>query len=179
MATKMDCLEHVTLQANVADVTWTSIDQSYTDLQIICSYQDDSTNSYADWKMQFNGDTDTDYCYTENKTYWGNNWNDDKKASQAKFEPGWARGGAQPSPDTPFAFGTSVIWIYDYTSAAKGKTISVWSYVPFAYTNYQEVQFVSGAFTDSSTDALTSIKLWRYATDDWTRGSTFSLYGVG
>ena len=72
-----------------------------------------------------------------------------------------------------------MIWIYDYTSAAKGKTISVWSYVPFAYTNYQEVQFVSGAFTDSSTDALTSIKLWRYATDDWTRGSTFSLYGVG
>ena len=153
-----------TLGSSVSSVTFSSIPQTYTDLVIV---QSAFVANQMDTRLQFNGDTATNYSWT------------------VLFGSGSAAGSYRESNKTAIPTGyysqidispatsTFIIQIMNYSNATTNKTVLT-----------RGNNAASGRGVDAivglwrSTAAITSVALNVDASHQYTSGSTFTLYGI-
>jgi len=142
-------------------VEFTSISGNYTDLIIVASAKYSSAGYVIE--MTFNSDTGTNYSYTR-ITGDGTSAASTRFTSQSKAFGGWT--GAS-------AFAANVVQIMNYSNSTTYKT---------ALTRANPVDDRVAAYVSlwRSTSAITSIKLTLEggATNYYTSGSSFTLYGI-
>ena len=153
-----------TLGSSVSSVTFSSIPQTYTDLVIV---QSAFVANQMDTRLQFNGDTATNYSWT------------------VLFGSGSAAGSYRESNKTAIPTGyysqidispatsTFIIQIMNYSNATTNKTVLT-----------RGNNAASGRGVDAivglwrSTAAITSVALNVDASHQYTSGSVFTLYGI-
>lgn len=147
-----------TVTSAQASYTFSSISGSYTDLVLIVNNKLVSGSSSL--RIQFNGDTGTNYSGTQIYGYTS------------------VGTGRETSTSTPYAgietttFGTHILNIFSYANTSVYKT---WTY----RSGDMGLGFVeAGAYLWRSTAAISSIKLFDYSSNNFDVGSTFSLYGI-
>lgn len=153
-------------------VTFSSIPQTYTSLQIRLTAKDgDGANTADVIRLTFNGVGGTSYAYHQ---LWGNG--STANANQNGTSTSSIRIRAA-NASTTSAFSAGIIDIHDYTSTTRNKTVRAFCGVDnnTASTNY-EVALSSGLFM--STNAITSITLEQNNNSNFSTGTQFALYGI-
>ena len=150
-----------TLGSAAADVTFSSISSSYTDLVLVSSFQVVS-NSYT--AIQFNSDTGANYSST-NIFGNGTSATSDRLTSDNNIYFG------NYSSQKSGRILQSNINIMNYSNASTYKTALI------RYTDAGEVTSASVALW-RSTSAITSIKIFQTNATNLASGSTFTLYGI-
>lgn len=148
--------------AGAADITFSSIPQTYTHLQIRgITRHTTENNDY----MQFNADTGSNYSWHE---LWGDGASafSSNGTSQSFMKVGYGF-------TTADCFGVSIIDILDYTNTNKYKTIKA----SVGSTNNTDAYVLFRSGNWRSTNAITSIKIYP-TTGNFSQYSTYALYGV-
>lgn len=146
-----------TLGSAASSVTFSSISGSYTDLILVCSVS--NTTSQADVRLNVNGDTGSNYSYTQ------------------VFGTGSAAGSNRSSNNT-FANG-------GYIGTTQSNSITHFQ----NYSNTTTNKTMLTRYNDPSNLVVASVSLWRstaainqivvsYSANNFSSGSTFTLYGV-
>lgn len=156
-----------TVGSGVANVTFSSIPQTYTDLVIKLSVRDDSSAGDAEFiQLQFNGST----ANLSSRWMRGNGTNATSSSSSTILEAGISNG----PTTTATVFSNCDIYIPNYTSS-NNKAVSADSVLEnnatFGYS------YISAGLW-SNTSAITSIKLVNEGSGNFVQYSTFSLYGI-
>ena len=154
-----DLLDSTTLGTAASSVTFSSIDQSYRDLVLVCNFTLDDGSKYA--YGQLNGDTSTSYGYV--------------------YMRGTGSAAQAGAGTTPF-FGIGVgdtttstlarLQLMDYSATDKHKTI------------LGRLEMVGDSRTRAdvhrwaNTAAVTTILLAGQSSSNFQAGSTFYLYGI-
>jgi hypothetical protein len=162
MAATYTPIASITLGADAASVTFSSIPQTYTDLVIVCNVSGSRATYGGDFLARFNGDTGTNYSNTILR---GNG----SAASSARDTSGTEINYGVISPTGNF--GPAVIHIMNYANTTTYKT-------SLARTNDagQSTNICAGLWR--STAAITSILFYPGSSYVWKSGSTFNLYGI-
>lgn len=156
-------------------ITFNSIPQTYTSLQIRSTCRDTATDSNY-WKairMQFNSDTGANYA-------WHRLTGDGTTAAAGGFTAQTRiniQGASIGSLTNTNVYGTSIVDIHDYASTTKNKTTRSFAGVNFNTTSTSEqyISLMSGLWLNTA--AITSITLFPEGTA-FATGSVFSLYGI-
>ena len=164
MSLQLFKIETVEVASPVATITFSNIPQTYTDLKLVMSSRTDSTSVYGIGYIKPNGATTNlsdkviEGTGSSAGSYTETSW---------RFEP---NGGAA----TANIFGSAEVYIPNYTSAnyksASADTVTE--------NNGAAVDSFLKAYLWSSTAAITSIEVATYSGQNFTAGSTFTLYGV-
>lgn len=148
-----------TIGTAVASYTFSSIPATYTDLVLIVNNK--LVSGSASLRIQFNGDTATNYSGTQLYGYGSS-----------------ASSGRETSTATPYMGSESTGWgthnlnIFSYANTSVYKT---WTY----RSGDVGVGIVeAGVYLWRSTAAITSIKLFDNSANNFDVGSTFALYGI-
>jgi len=159
-------IQSVTLTNSTnTSVTFSGIDQSYTDLYIVMNIKEGSTSTTGniDVFMQINGDTATNYSmsqlYSTGSTPTAN------RSSSATYIY------AASMPPNLNEFSNTRIDINGYSNATTWKTCLVKTGLASSLVAFRASQW-------RSTNAITSLKLYPESTYTFAAGSTFSLYGI-
>ena len=152
---------------SVSDITFSSIPQDYTHLQIRGIHRSASTSGTID--MQFNADTATNYSrhfiLGDGATI----------SSGATTSTNLLRIlNSASSASTSNCFGGVIVDILDYTNTNKFKTVRNISGVDLNGSG--SVEFRSGNWR--STNAITSIKIFNDSGNSLAQYSSFALYGI-
>jgi len=146
-----------TLGSDTANVTFSSISGSYTDLILILNAGVNTTSSL---NIQVNGDTANNYSWTR---IYGNGTTatSDRTSSQGN----WDMINFPNSLDN-----NAILHFMNYSNTTTHKTVlNRWNSTSFV---------VSAVGLWRSTSAITSIKLFNTSTSNLKSGSTFTLYGI-
>ena len=166
-----DSIQTISLNASQATVSFTSIPQTYTHLQIRGFWRCADGSAGLDYSnMRFNADTASNYSY-HNVNGWGATVAVTGSATQTSMLSGISQ------CDTSLAstFGVQVTDILDYTNTNKYKTMRSLAGTDRNSATYDAVYFASGNWR--STAAITSISLTS-GTAGFTQYSHFALYGI-
>lgn len=162
MAVTYEKIATTTLGSNAASVTFSSISSTYTDLILVMSY---FSNASEYPMLQFNGDTATNYSFTE---IYGNG-SSAASVRQSNVSGIWVGYGAY-SPAGTTNPGTIIVNIQNYSNASTFKsTIS-------RSNSSQGVEATAGIWR--STSAITSIVIKHQTATTYATGSMFTLYGI-
>lgn len=161
MATAWTPLANVTLGANAATVTFSSISQSYRDLVLVATVRGTAaqTEDYA--YLRFNGDAGANYSRIEMN---GNG----STASAAQFS-NLIPITMVAANGTANSYGLNKMDIFDYSASDKYKIVS--------YRLNPETITDLGLGRWSNTAAITSLSCVAY-TGSFAAGSSFALYGI-
>ena len=163
MASTYTPIATTTLGSAAATVTFSSISQTYTDLELVANF-DGSVSSYT--TLTFNGVTGTSYSRTR-LIGSGSAASSDRTANTA--------GVINLTYNTAGTPVTGIYKIFNYANTNTYKTAIVKD-----AAQPDNVAVTVGLFrgsTGSATDAITSITLTK-ASGNYTVGSTFTLYGI-
>jgi hypothetical protein len=165
MATYIKIASNTVGSGGVASVTFSSIPATYTDLVIKASTR--STGAFADFKMQFNGDTGSNYPW---RSVRGNGASIDNSTNTTTS---LVIGESSSTGTTANTFGNQEIYIPNYRSAAykSGSVDSV------SENNATTAYATFTAQLWNSTSAIISITLFS-GTGNVAEYSTFTLYGI-
>jgi hypothetical protein len=156
-------LQSIVLSTTPASVTFSGIDQSYTDLRLVISGRSASNDTIDIFAMRFNGDTGSNYSRTF--TYNATSARESNQ-SQIGFE-------YIPAATAPTGlFGTVTIDINNYTSTTANKTVISHLGEPTSTIRLQ------AAMWRNSTVGINAITLYPTIGTAWAAGSTFDLYGI-
>lgn len=158
MAVTYSQIATTTLSSNAADVTFSSIPSTYTDLVIVTGVK--YTSSEQALALTFNGDSGTNYSATY--IYGNGSSAATSRDTNNVFIP-VARG-----DDNNFWAGITNIMNYSNTTTYK-------SVLSRGNSNTYVVAYV-GLWR--STSAITSLKIAQLTGSNFASGSTFSLYGI-
>jgi hypothetical protein len=166
-----DLLETTTLATSASSVTFSGLDTlaaGYQHLQIRHISRLDSAFSGGTLLFQFNGDTGSNYArhFIQGS---GSSVTATAQSSVSYGDAGNSVGGAQSTG----VFGAAVLDILDFSSTSKNTTTRALGGV--AGSSYNSIRLVSSLW--NNTAAVTSIRLYQGATDNFVSGSRFSLYG--
>ena len=171
MPNNMILLETIALTQSAASVTFDNLPTSgYTDLKIVVSARSNrATEARDELQIRFNGDTAANYSTRELRTIDSGTPASITSASQAQI----MRGGITAAGATANTFGSTLIYIPNYTSS-NAKSVSI----DFVTENNGTpgIQGLDAALWTGTT-AITSIFL-KPEVSTFTAGSTFSLYGI-
>lgn len=173
MATTYTLIEKITVgAAGATDVTFTSIPQTYTDLQILISARSNRTSDFRDDHfIRFNGNTGTNYT-TRNLNAISNSIGSGTDTSQTSL--GRMTVPANSSNVTVNTFGSSSIYIPNYTSS-NNKSVSTDNVMESNSTTYWALTMTAGLW--AQTGAITSITIFPEV-GSYMQYSTFYLYGI-
>jgi len=146
-----------TLGSAAADVSFTSITGTYTDLVLIAVTQIGSSGDYLG--VQFNSDTGSNYSRTRLSGN-GTTASSERDTSQVRFNFY-----AQPTSN----FAVNILNIMNYSNTTTFKTV-------LCRTDQAALSTNAYAGLYRSTSAITSIKL--IGPSNFSSGSTFTLYGI-
>lgn len=163
----------VTLSAATSSVTFSGIPQTYTDLVLVCSFQNTASVSTGDVRivMQFNDDTSSNYSIT---SMWGNG---STSYSATEVNRAQIDNIFQSATSNTSEFGTMFYHIMNYKNTSTYKSVLFRQNT----TSYQLNGSGAGAGVGlwRSTTAISSITLKnRISSELWSAGSTFNLYGI-
>lgn len=147
-----------TASGSQSTITFSSIPQTYTDLIIVSSVTW-TTDGYIN-AMRFNGDSGTNYSYTR-ITGDGSTAVSTRLSNINYAFGGWT--GVSPA--------TNIVQIMNYSNSTTYKTSLV-------RTNVVGDRVVAYANVWRNTAAITSIILVHETSQNYTAGSTFTLYGI-
>lgn len=161
MATTYEPIATYTTSGSAANVTFSSIAGTYTDLVIIVN-GGGSTN--ADLHMQFNSDTGTNYSRTVLSG------NGTAASSSRQSSVNYIRVDSVGYLNTTFPAFTGIINIMNYSNSTTNKTV-------VSRTNNASTGVDASVGLWRSTAAITSVVLFPDV-GTLTNGSTFTLYGI-
>jgi hypothetical protein len=164
-------LDTYTVTSTTASITFSSISQDYTHLEIRCYTKTAGGTSLADMKMRFNGITTTAYSW--HKMYSG------PSGSAAFTGTGTANfmfAGVANETTGANVFNTTTQLILDYKNTSKFKTqMNKGGGTQGAGgTNYY--QWGGGTWRDTA--AITSVTIFDGNSNGFAAGSVFHLYGI-
>lgn len=164
------------LTAAGATVTFSSVPQTYTDLVLVASVKT-VTGSYPILKMQFNGDTGTNYSYTNLIASATSTVASARSSNLNQAYPG--PGIVVAIPDSANTFATGLINIMNYANTTTYKTLLSRDATPGTNSAAGGSGQV-GAYVNlwRSTAAITSITVTTNNGHNYDVGTSFTLYGV-
>ena len=166
MATTCKLIAKNVLGSNTANVEFTSIPSTYTDLLVVASARTTrASNTWADVRIRYNGaanDTGLSGRYLQ-----GNG----ATAASATVAYGWI-GDVTATTATSNTLASLEVYIPNYA----GSTNKLFSSVCAHETNATTAYLVAIAGLWSDTSAITSLKL--IPVGDFVSGSSFFLYGI-
>jgi hypothetical protein len=151
-----------------ANIEFTSIPQTYTDLVIALSARSLQGNVYGGGALQFNADTASNYRWRRIRADGSISASDNSTSATAITN--WDMAGANA---TASVFGTVMFYIPNYTSSNQ-KSVSL-EYTGENNATEAHMGMVTGLYT--GTAAITSIKLFS-AGGNIVQYSTATLYGI-
>ncbi len=151
-----------TLGSAASSVTFSSISGSYTDLVLVCVAKGASAQSM---RMQFNGDTATNYSTTNLFADIGGSpsASSSRYTTESSIRPGYVQNGISTTDFTP-----CIIQLQNYSNSTTYKTI--------LSRSDKAVNATVGLWRNTS--AITSIVLFPAGSVNFISGSTFTLYGI-
>lgn len=156
-------LDKVVLTATQSSITFTAIDNSYTDLIILCSAR--ATLSSVNLNIKLNGSFTTDS---------GTNITGDGSAAASSNTIGRSvAGGVTISSDTANTFASTELYFPNYA----GSTYKVISATSARETNATAATIAATAFLYQQTSAISEIQLIP-SSGSFVSGSRFDLYGI-
>ena len=171
MALQLFKIASTTVESPVASVSFSSIPQGYTDLQLVVSSRNNTAGAVSDMYMTFNGSGGT--AYSERMLFGnGSATFSESFSSQAYFpRAGYSTGTAF----TTGAFSSSHYYIPNYT----GSTNKSMSIDTTTEDNGTGSYIAMMACLWANTSAITSMTLTPYGgVGGFSTNSTFTLYGV-
>ncbi len=168
-----DSIQTVTVGAGgQAAIDFTSIPSTYKHLQIRAFARTNRANSLDAFRLQFNGDTGSNYYFGHYLFGTG------ASASAGNEGAGTAIGVWRIAGDsaTSGVFGTVVVDLLDYTSTNKNKTVR---YLGGMDNNGSgEIYIGSGFWFNSTIAAISSIKIVPNIGTSFNQNTQFALYGI-
>jgi hypothetical protein len=169
MAT-FNLISSVTVGSPTTNITFSSIPQTYTDLQLVISGRSDFAQVYGGGTLRFNGDTGSNYSW---KRIYGQNTSTGSSGNSGTGIVDWDVNG---SPTTANTFGSTQIYIPNYTGS-NYKSCSI----DYSVEN-NSADGINGAVAGlwSNTAAITSISIlsFTFATYYLQQYTTAYLYGI-
>jgi len=150
-----------TLSAGTATVTFSSIPQTYTDLVLVFS-GNAATGSTDSIRIRFNGDTTTNYSYT-NLSGNGSTASSARSSSDTNIAPALI---------TSTEVSNNIWNIFNYSNTTTFKTVLVRANIAGALTR------ASVGLWRKTPEAISSITLTIVGGQNFASGCTFSLYGI-
>jgi hypothetical protein len=150
-------LANITLGANAASVTFSSINQTYRDLIIVADAKTVATGG-RNFFVRFNNDTGSNYS---NVNMFGN-------GSTASSSASTGTGAGLSIIDANN--GNNIIQIFDYSATDKHKTV-------LSRGNVAAIAVDARASRWANTAAITTITCLPDS-NNWVSGSSFALYGI-
>jgi hypothetical protein len=172
MANTYTLISSVTVgSGGAANIDFTSIPSTYTDLSILCSIRTDRPDYAESLQLRFNSSTSN---YTTNGL---SNDGNSVISSSTSGETGMLIGILPGSSATASTFGNGSIYIPNY-AGSNNKSVSVDTVTesnnPISTTTY--LRLWAGLWSDSS--AITSIRLYSRNSYNFVQYSTAYLYGI-
>ena len=155
--------------SGASSITFSSIPSTYTHLQIRGIGRDTQATGAHSLRLQFNGDTGSNYTYHA-VTGDGSSASAGALTAQATQYPGYLIGTSGGTN----VFAASIIDILDYTNTNKNKVTRTLSGVD--NNGSGNVGLFSGMWLNTA--AITSISLLPAASTDFLERSSFALYGI-
>lgn len=169
MAKTYDPIETVTLGSAQATISFTSISSTYTDLILVCNIGSDSTNAFP--YLQFNGDTGSNYSYTE---LYGNG----SSAYSTRVTNNTQLFNNDVSMKQGAINSNAIYQIMNYSNTTTYKTALVRQNTVDA-ADYNGALAAVGLWRSTAAINRVDVKATRSGTGyNFTAGSTFTLYGV-
>jgi len=159
-------LQSILLTSSTSTVTFSNIDQTYTDLVLVASTRSLYNGTNDALFIQINGDSSALYSRTEMYNSSGG-----RASSETAFKYHGKTAGATSNAGT---FGTSTINFMNYSNATTYKTLI--ARCGMADSTYSEVKMSTGLYR--STNAITSMAITSESGTSFVAGSTFDLYGI-
>jgi hypothetical protein len=162
-------LQSISLTAATSSVTFSGIDQSYTDLKLVISGKTTETGGIGDagYTIRFNGNTDANYSltrlYGDGATATGDRYSSSTGVAGHIF--------ASSASGANNQTGVSILDFFSYSNTSTKKSYLIRSSVPNTY-----VFLGSGLWGKSTNEAIQSITL--STSPSWAAGTTFDLYGI-
>jgi len=154
-----------------ANIEFTSIPATYTDLMILISARSNISAYRSTLSMQFNGDTANNYSYTRLYAS-GSSAGSDATASTSVIVCGEVVGASS----TASTFGNNAIYIPNYASSNR-KSVSTDAALETNDASNNRLSLTAALWTGTS--AITSIKLFDFDTSKtFDQYSTATLYGI-
>jgi hypothetical protein len=155
-----------------ASIDFNSIPQTYKHLQIRGISRDGRSSATANtMKIQFNGDTGSNYHYS----LVGSDGTSTASYGTATSLSAGIAGDSTSPPTATSMMGMSIININDYTGSNYKVLLSIGGYVHDS-TGNGEMPIWGSAWRN--TNAISSIKLFPNASVSFTQYSQFALYGI-
>ena len=172
MADTYTLLEKITVgAAGASSVTFTSIPQTYTDLQILVSARSTRTSDFRDELfIRFNSDSGNNYSVRDL------NGSGSTAGTSSSLTTNYLKRGTTPTDNaTASTFSNNTIYIPNYTGSNQ-KSVSTEEVTEnnSATNNYLDLR--AGLWTGTS--AITSISLTPEVGPNFAQYSTFYLYGI-
>ena len=153
-----------TLSSAQANVTFSSISGSYTDLILVIA---GGTNAAADWGIRFNSDSATNYS----RTYLSGDGTSASSGRISNYSGGMIPMDYNGYPENNTNF-NSIVNIMNYSNATTYKTV-------VSRTNNAARGTDATVGLWRSTSAITSVDVRTItASTTWQPGTTFTLYGI-
>lgn len=171
MASTYTLISSQVLASSAASVTFSSIPGTYTDLVLRISARDLDTGAFAQLRVTFNGDTATNYSYTN--VYGTGSSALSIGSSTANFNYINFQS-SNSNGATTNSFGSSELYIPSYT-ASQNKPVSMFS---VSETNATAANTGATAGLWRNTAAITSLTMVSANAVNFMTGSSFYLYGI-
>ena len=160
-------IQSLTLTADTTTVTFSGIDQNYTDLEIVVNARGSAADN-GNFYYRINGDATSSYTVIRLQGG-GSSAVSNKGTANTVGYIGYVDG----ANTTSGIFSNTKIYVNNYSSSSTYKTLISKGVTPG--TNGYAAYFVNGYA--GSTSAVTSIS-FTPDSGNWIAGSTFSLYGI-
>lgn len=164
-------LDSYNLTGTTTSVTFSSISQDYTHLELRLYTKTAGGTSLADIRMRFNGDTNTNYSW--HKMY---NSESGNAAITGAGGANYMFAGVANETVTTGAFNTTSILIPDYKNTSKYTTIRTRSGGTQGTGGTNYLQWGGGTWRNTA--AVTSLTIYEANGNGFAAGSAFHLYGI-
>ena len=148
------------LNALTANVTFSSIPSTYTDLVLVCNAKNTVAQNYEIW-IRFNSDSGSNYSQTFLQNY-ADSTQTGRNSNITEIRPGKMN---------TTSFDTTIVNIQNYSNSTTYKT---------TLSRHNNAEFVTGSLVGlwRNTNAITTIAVICETGANFAIDSTFTLYGI-
>jgi|688.fasta_scaffold848241_2 hypothetical protein len=171
MANTYQLIASTVLGSDAADVIFSSIPQTYTDLVLTYSARNTDFTTVASQNIRLNNDTGTNYSQTSLVNA-GTTISPINEANTGPLQPGYLTPG-----QTAGSFGLGEFYFPNYTSTA-AKPFLVLGTSIYNTTNPGTSSQISALYRGSSGISIIRFAPFDSPSKNWTSGSCFYLYGI-
>lgn len=162
----MQVIQHIELGSNAAQIDFTSIPNTFTDLMLVCSIRTTRTGVTDNLRLIFNSDT----ANGSSRWLFGSGSGSGSSGTRTIV----SGGSISSSSATSNTFGSSLIYIPNYTSST-AKSVSTDSVAENNGTD--SAQIIEAGLWNSSS-VISSIRVNSETGSNFVQGSSATLYGI-